>query len=151
MQVLSISVDELIFILFSLGIIGFTTCAVISKNTRSSLIHLLFACLIGCGFIALISDAIIASVLAIIYTSFFSLLLTMTPDEDHMRSRIDKLVSLTILLMFIISLLIYKHSSVQLISERGNSHYAGVAEITLITSLVFIFVLSGIIALKEKK
>ncbi len=144
---LSISLKEIIFTLFSLGVIAFSFLAILSNSTRSSIINFLLACVFVCGFIIFVSETIIAITLAIIYVSMSSLFLIMTDDHCISQNKIGKTIIALVLLIFLVSILIYKNGSVQFIAETNNSNYIGIGEITLITSLIFLFVLSGLISI----
>ena len=100
---------------------------------------------------AISGDSIISISIAIIYVSMLSLLLTITHERQPQESHIDTYITATVIMLFVISLLIYKHSSAKFISESNSSHYVGIAEITLVTSLLFLFVLSGLISLNSRK
>ena len=147
---LELSIEEISFILSALGIVSFACLAVIANDVRSSIINFLIAGMFTGGFIAVSSDITIAVVLSLIYISMASLLLTITNEQRDLETGIDTYMITTVVFLFILALFIYKHCAVKFISEKQSSHYAGITEITLMASLLFLFVLSGLTSLSKK-
>ena len=141
--------NEIIFTLCAVGTIIFSTFAVLSHNARSAIIHLLVASVFICGFSALTSDSIIAIILAVIYISVMTLLTTITNDQKPQCEHNNGFALITITVAFIISLLMYKQTGAKLIMEKKSSHYVGVAEITILVSMMFIFVISCITSFQD--
>lgn len=148
---LSISFEEIIFTLFSIGTISFSCLAILSRKVRSSITNFLAASMFVCGFIVFVSEPIIGITLAIIYISISSLFLIMTNDRRVSENRVGRAITWVIWLIFIASILIYKKAPTPFIIETNNSHYIGIGEITLLTSLIFLFVISGLISMFESK
>lgn len=148
---LLISITEVQPTIFALGLILFSTIAIMANSSRTAIISLLIAAMFLCGFVGLTSNGIIAVSTMIIYISLTALLATIVTGKSSDGKDTNHGMLFTIAGIFIISLLIYRGTPIKLICENDKPDYEGILEITTMISIMVLMIASGLAILKERK
>jgi NADH:ubiquinone oxidoreductase subunit 6 (subunit J) len=141
--------DEIAFSVLAIAVIFFASAAILSNNTRTAIVSFLAASITISGLIALLSNTVIAIVVAVIYVPVCSLFLLTPSNDGHQHARL--LSTKTPLIaaasaVIVVSLVCMQFRTVTL-ADKGVAHYSGIAGITLLMTLVFTLVIAGIVAL----
>ena len=149
---INISIDDYIFIFFSFLSIITSFLAINSGNTRSSIIYFLMSAICISGIVFLVSESISAIVLSGIYISISSLFIILSENKENKPLAKSEyfIMGLTI---FLLLLIIYVKSSrvINKDSMVDTGHYSGVSGITLFMSVIFIYVMFGVISIMKRK
>jgi hypothetical protein len=99
-----------------------------------------------------ISNTIVASTIAIVYISVSGLLLITASNDYNHQQRVNKKAYLSVVIPIpLVMLLLYKKTSIVLIGKAEGLNYRELFGITLVISLIFIFIISGLISLFSKE
>ncbi len=149
---INISIDDYIFIFFSFLSIITSFLAINSGNTRSSIIYFLMSALCISGIVFLVSEIILAIVLSGIYISISSLFIILSENKEN-KPLVKSEYFIMGLTIFLLLLIIYIKSSrvINKDSMVDTGHYSGIAGITLFMSIIFIYVIFGVISIMKRK
>ena len=137
--------DEIIFLILSIGILFFSLISIIAKNTDTSIISFLFAITNLTGIVVLTSNTTVGVIIALIYASMCSLFLLIKQTFVEKKQKFNKwYVFLAISMLVIFSILVCYKLEVSHHIEIKTENYVGVSGITLVMSLIFILITSGI-------
>lgn len=145
---LSIDFGELIFLFYSLLMFFFALLSLLTKDTRGAILSFLFLSATVCSFVALNSEVVIAITILIMQISIMSLLLLVVRKDRDSKFKLGKM-TIAVLLFLGGYFLIFATTPMKFMKDTPKSHHTGIAEITLMVSLIFIFVLQGLIWLKS--
>lgn len=145
-------IDDYIFIFLSLSSIITSFLAVKSENTRNSIIYFLTASFCISGIVCIVSESILAIVLLGIYISVSSLFMILSECKKS-KPLLKSEYFIVSFVIFLLLLIIYIKSSriVDQNSMIDTGHYSGISGITLFMSIIFIYVIFGVISVIKRK
>lgn len=143
--------DEIIFLTLSIGILFFSLISIIAKNTDTSIISFLFAITNLTGIVVLTSNTTVGVIIALIYASMCSLFLLIKQTFVEKKQKFNKgYVFATISTLIILSLMVCYKLEISHHIKIKTENYVGIAGISMVMSLIFILVTSGITCLLQK-
>ncbi|MDR0695899.1 MAG: hypothetical protein LBF56_04025 [Holosporales bacterium] len=145
--------DKIVFSVLAVAVLFFSSAAILFNDTRTAVANFLAASISVAGLIALLSNTVIAIVIAVIYVSVCSLFLLIPSRDDH---RVAGLLPIKTLLIavsaaILTAFLVCMHFKTVTIVEMETEHYSGIAGISLLMSLVFILVIAGIVSIWDHR
>lgn len=149
---INISIEDYIFIFFSLLTIIASFLAINSGDLKNSIIYFLMSALSISGIVFLVSESILAIVLSGIYISIASLF-TILSDKRKENPLLKSEYFIIGLVIFLLLFVIYVKSS-RIIDKNSmidTGHYSGIAGITLFMVVIFIYIVFGIISIMKRK
>jgi NADH:ubiquinone oxidoreductase subunit 6 (subunit J) len=149
----NLNIEEIVFFAFSLGILFSCLFAILSKDPRNAIITFLVASIILSEVVILVSNAIVAIVLMIIYASLCSLLIFSTCSNKYSDQKLYSTRNIIFIIIFFIIAFILAYKKLHIICEQESTtrHYSGIAGISLLMALIFVTLTSGISFLLSKK
>ena len=144
-----ISSDEIAFLVVALSSIAASFLSIISKNVRTTVICFLASACLMCSAIALVSELIFAIVFTSIYVSIASLFFTFIKDNDP-KQQLKWRRHLIVFVVFIMLMALYVKLPQVNFSNIKTAYYSGIAGITLIISILLIYVIFGIVSTLKK-
>lgn len=149
---ISLSINEYIFAFFAVLTIISSFVSIQSSDIKRSVFCFLMASLSVCGIIVLESETILALVLSGIYISISSLFIILSNNQKQTNTLKSEHLIIGILIFFLL-LIIYTKSSriIDKSSTVDTGHYSGVAGITLFMSVIFTYVVYGVISIMKEK
>jgi H+/Cl- antiporter ClcA len=145
---IGITLEEVVFVIFAIGLLLFTLLSIISKDSRNSVVNFLTASFLLANVAALIFDAIIGIAVSILYASMSSLLLLTTRMERGLTKRWPKKNVILAIIAFIITSILLCLSLNASRRQRETASFAPNVnfdnDVILLISFAFIVVFSGI-------
>jgi hypothetical protein len=148
----SISFEHLAIGLISTALIVFSFLAIFLKDLRLATISMVFAGLTTTSLIAIISDPILAIVLAGIYISTGGLILTLTNRIKQSHLSTKRWLAVAVLAFLSAFVLRYNSAGISNgISNMPQEHYAGIAGLGLIVAMLFVYAAFGVLSIFRKR
>ena len=147
----NISIENVIFVTLSVFAIFSSAIAIMANNLRTSVLFFLVASVSVSGIIFFVSKTLLAAIILSIYVSISSLFITISRNRKSKSLRTEYFI--IGLVIFLLLLIIYAKSS-RIIDQNSmvdTGNYAGIAGITLFMSVMFVYIVFGVVSIIKRK